>query len=236
MDYRNFLRHIPLLFLGFVMYAEETNSDSNSSLNLVDTMTNPATENNTDHNHVHKSVLSNGMTVLTRVVRTIPKVSLQIWYNVGSKNERAGEKGIAHLIEHMIFKGTEEMLSESDINDVTHMLSGSCNAFTSYDYTGYLFNMPTQHWKDMLPIMADCMENARFDKEMLASEMKAVIQELKMYKDHYVRSMIEELVSIVFSHHPYSYPIIGFKQDLWNAKSECSCYFIKNIIIQTMPP
>ena len=227
MDYRNFLRHVPLLFLGFVMYAEETNSDSNSSLNLVDTMTNPATENNTDHNHVHKSVLSNGMTVLTRVVRTIPKVSLQIWYNVGSKNEKAGEKGIAHLIEHMIFKGTEEMLSESDINDVTHMLSGSCNAFTSYDYTGYLFNMPTQHWKDMLPIMADCMENARFDKEMLASEMKAVIQELKMYKDHYVRSMIEELVSIVFSDHPYSYPIIGFKQDLWNAKSELLRAFYK---------
>jgi zinc protease len=219
----SFLRSMPLLFLGFMLYAKETNNDSKSSINSAETMTQVVPE----QNHIYKSLLSNGMTILVRVVRTIPKVSLQIWYNVGSKDEKAGEKGIAHLIEHMIFKGTEEMLSESDINDLTHMLSGSCNAFTNYDYTGYLFDMPSQHWKETLPIMADCMENARFDKEMLASEMKAVIQELKMYKDHYVRSMIEELISIIFSDHPYSYPIIGFKQDLWNAKSELLKSFYK---------
>ncbi len=61
---------------------------------------------------------------------------------MGSKDEGIGERGIAHLIEHMIFKGTAK-LSESDINMITHMLSGSCNAFTSYDYTGYLFNFPS---------------------------------------------------------------------------------------------
>ncbi len=89
--------------------------------------------------HVLKKVLANGMTVLVRPVHTLPKVSLQIWYNVGSKDEKTSEKGIAHLIEHMIFKGTKQ-LSESDINIITHMLSGSTNAFTSYDYTGYLCN------------------------------------------------------------------------------------------------
>ncbi len=119
---------------------------------------------------VQKKILSNGMTVLVRPIRTVPKVSTQLWYNVGSKDEKDKERGIAHLIEHMIFKGTEK-LSESDINTITHMLSGSCNAFTSYDYTGYLFNFPTQHWHESLNIMADCMTNCTFKDYMINSEM-----------------------------------------------------------------
>lgn len=169
----------------------------------------------TKNNPVQKKVLKNGLTVLVLPVHNIPKVSLQLWYNVGSKDEKTAEKGIAHLIEHMIFKGTEK-LSETDINIVSHMLSGSINAFTSYDYTGYLFNFPTHHWQEALPIMADCMQNTAFKEDHLSSEMKAVIQELKMYKDDYQMSMVEELISTIFADHPYHYPIIGFKQDLWS--------------------
>ena len=172
-----------------------------------------------ENKHIFKIVLKNGMTILVRVVKSIPKVSLQIWYNVGSKDEKSGERGIAHLIEHMIFKGTKK-LSESDINTVAHMLSGSINAFTSYDYTGYLFNFPKHNWREALPIMADAMENVRFDQEMLNSEMKAVIQELKMYKDNYHMTLIEDMISTIFPDHPYHYPIIGYKQDLWTVKSE----------------
>src|SRR3990172_3903000 len=153
-------------------------------------------------NPVQKKVLSNGMTVLVRPLHMIPKVSLQLWYNVGSKDEKSGEKGIAHLIEHMIFKGTKK-LSESDINVVSHMLSGSINAFTSWDYTGYLFNFPTQNWKETLPIMADCMLNCAFKDDHLNSEMKAVIQELKMYRDNYQMSLLEEIMGSIFVDHPY---------------------------------
>lgn len=171
------------------------------------------------NNPVQKHVLKNGMTILVLPVHNIPKVSLQLWYNVGSKDEKTGEKGIAHLIEHMIFKGTDT-LSETDINVVSHMLSGGINAFTSYDYTGYLFNLPTHHWQESLPIMADCMQNAAFKEDHLSSEMKAVIQELKMYRDDYQTSLIEQLVSTIFVDHPYHFPIIGFKQDLWSVHSK----------------
>lgn len=163
---------------------------------------------------VQKKVLKNGMTILARPMHNVPKVSLQLWYSVGSKDEKTGEKGIAHLIEHMIFKGTKK-LTESDINIVSHKLSGSINAFTSFDYTGYLFNLPTHHWHEALPILADCMSNCSFKDDHLNSEMKAVIQELKMYKDDYQSSLIEELIGSIFADHPYHYPIIGFKQDLW---------------------
>lgn len=164
---------------------------------------------------VTKQVLANGLTVLIMPCRAIPKVSTQLWYNAGSKDEKSGEKGIAHLIEHMIFKGTD-VLSECDINLITHKLSGYCNAFTSYDYTGYLFDFPSQHWHEALPVMADCMRNCTFKEDFLNSELKAVIQELKMYKDDYGSSIIESLTSAIFSDHPYHHPVIGYKQDLWN--------------------
>lgn len=164
---------------------------------------------------VFKKVLQNGMTVLVKPMHLVPKVSVQVWYNVGSKDEKVGEKGIAHLIEHMIFKGTEK-LSETDIVAISHKLSGKINAFTSYDYTGYLFDMPTHHWKQSLPILADCMTNVSFKDDHLNSEMKAVIQELKMYRDSYQRSLIDEMVGLVFGDHPYHHPIVGYKQDLWS--------------------
>ncbi len=169
---------------------------------------------------IEKKVLSNGLTVLVKQDHTIPKVSMQLFYNVGSKDEKTGEKGIAHLIEHMIFKGTKQMLSESDIKVIVHMLSGDCNAFTSYDYTGYKFNMPSHHWREMLPIMADCMVNASFKDEHLNSEMKAVIQELKMLKDNHARQAAYDLLTTIFPDHPYHYPLIGYKQDLWSVSGK----------------
>ena len=169
---------------------------------------------------VDKKVLDNGMTVLVNSVHTIPKVSLQIWYNVGAKDEKTGEKGLAHLIEHMIFKGTQELLSESDINVLTHKLSGSCNAFTWYDYTGYLFYLPSHNRKKILPVIADCMSNCSFNDDHLNSEMKAVIQELKMRRDDYGGSLIEDLLTSIFADHPYHYPVIGYKQDLWSVRGK----------------
>lgn len=169
---------------------------------------------------IEKKVLKNGLTVLVRPNHTVPKVSVQLWYNVGSKDEKDGEKGIAHLIEHMMFKGTKEMLSESDIKVIAHMLSGNCNAFTSYDYTGYLFNMPSHNWRQVLPIMADCMVNTSFKDEHLNSEMKAVIQELKMLKDNHARTVVYDLLTAIFPDHPYHYPLIGYKQDLWSVNGK----------------
>lgn len=168
---------------------------------------------------IHHSVLKNGLTVIINSDHAVPKVSVQLWYNVGSKDEKSGQKGLAHLLEHMIFKGTKR-LSESDINMITSKLSGYTNAFTSYDYTGYLFDFPKQHWVMALDMLSDCMTNCTFDEDMLQSELKAVIQELKLYKDDYSSSLIEAMVANIFSDHPYHHPIIGYKQDLWSITRE----------------
>ncbi|KKR97352.1 MAG: Peptidase M16 domain protein [candidate division TM6 bacterium GW2011_GWE2_41_16] len=173
---------------------------------------------------VNKKVFDNGFCVLHKHMPRIPSVSIQLWYGVGSKHEKTGEYGIAHFIEHMIFKGTKK-LSESDINVLTTKMSGSCNAFTSYDYTGYLFDVPSQYLGDVLPLMADCMGNCTFNDEFLASELKTVVQELKMYTDNYVSSLIKQMMSGIFFDHPYRNPVLGYKQDLFAFNREKLCDF-----------
>jgi len=167
---------------------------------------------------VVKYVLDNGLTLLVRPTKTIPKVAIQLWYAVGSRHEQPGKTGLAHLLEHMTFKGTD-ILSETDIAVVTSKLSGSTNAFTSRDYTGYMFEFPTQHWQVSLPLLAECMRDCTFKPDLLNSELRAVIQELKLYRDDYGATLLDELVQKIFKGHPYEHPIIGYKQDLWQATS-----------------
>ncbi|MCK4517619.1 insulinase family protein [Candidatus Babeliales bacterium] len=168
---------------------------------------------------VHKKKLANGLSVLVRPTHATPEVAVQIWYNVGSKDEQAKEYGMAHLIEHMIFKGTKK-LSERDIDLITYKLSGSANAFTSNDYTAYVFRFPNNVWEKALMIFADCMKNARFDEQMLRSELQAVIQEMKLYKDDYQSVLLEKMMSGMFMGHPYQHPIIGYKHDLFDLKRD----------------
>ncbi|OGB85882.1 hypothetical protein A3J41_00615 [candidate division TM6 bacterium RIFCSPHIGHO2_12_FULL_38_8] len=180
---------------------------------------------------VIQHVLENGLTLLICPKKLTPKVSVQIWYNVGSKHEVNGEKGMAHFIEHMIFKGTESMLSESDINLIAQKLSAEINAFTSFDYTAYFFDVPVANWRQVLPVFADCMQHCKFDQEHMNSEVKAVIQELKMYRDEYTWALAESMVTSIFESHPYHHPIIGYKQDLWNLQRETLLKFYKKYYV-----
>ncbi|NDD53511.1 insulinase family protein [bacterium] len=175
---------------------------------------------------VFKKVLSNGLTVLTRPVRHIPRVEAHLWYNVGSKDEALHERGMAHLIEHMLFKGTQE-LSEADINLISQKLTADSNAFTSQDYTCYTFRLPSSCWEVALRIFADCMQNARFDSNMLASELKAVIEELRMYRDDFQGALLEHMLASAFPEHPYHSPIIGSKYDLCALKRDDLYAFYK---------
>ena len=170
------------------------------------------------HN-VYTHTLDNGLTILVSPQHSIPKVSMQLWYDVGAKDEQSGQRGIAHYIEHMIFKGTNN-LSESEINSIVHKLSGSCNAFTSHDYTGYMFEMPSQHWHKVLPIMAECMQYCTFNTDQLASELRAILQEMRMYRDDYTTTALEQLTQRIFIDHPYHYPIIGYQNELINLDQE----------------
>lgn len=170
--------------------------------------------------HVKKIELENGMHVVLFKNTALPKVLVQIAYDVGSYVEESGERGLAHLVEHMIFKGTDT-LSESDVTAIARKYGATYNAFTSYDMTSYFFEVDKNNWHPFLPILADCMQNARFDPQHLASEVKAVIQELKMYKDSPTRVMLYKALELLYPpHHPYHTPVIGYKEDLLSLSAE----------------
>lgn len=168
---------------------------------------------------VYKKILKNGLTILVRPQHNIPRVESHIWYNVGAKDEDLCEKGITHLIEHMLFKGTKN-LSESDINVISHKLLGYANAFTSHDSTSYTFRMPSNAWEESLAIFAECMQNATFKEDVLASEIKAVIEEFGMYKEDYQNQLIENLIAAIWPEHPYHTPVLGTKYNLLSISSE----------------
>lgn len=164
--------------------------------------------------NLQKVVLENGLTVMVCKQGTAPKVLVQIAYDVGSAIEQEGERGLAHLLEHMIFKGTDKLV-EGDIDAIARKYGADFNAFTSHDMTSYYFEADANNWQHFLPILADCMQNAKFDDQHLASEVKAVIQELRMYKDSHWHVMLEHAFTTIFpANHPYHHPIIGYKEDL----------------------
>ena len=103
---------------------------------------------------VKKVILSNGMTVLMFKATSTPKVLVQIAYDIGSYVEDSRERGLAHLIEHMIFKGTDK-LSEVDIDHIARKYGATFNAFTSMDITSYYFETDKNNWKPFVSLLAD---------------------------------------------------------------------------------
>lgn len=180
--------------------------------------------------YIHKTILSNGLTVLVRKTNTLQKVSTQLWVNVGSKHEKDNERGLAHWLEHMIFKGTTTM-AEADLQLAVAKLSGVCNAATSYDSTRFFIDLPLQHWHEALPILADCMQNCTFKQDRMDAEVQVVIQELKMYKDHFGRALSSYMMSSIFQEHPYHHPIIGYKNNLRQLHRESLIDFYKKYYI-----
>ncbi len=173
-----------------------------------------ATQNVSRDESIKKLVLDNGLTVLLLQKADIPKVFIQLTYGVGSAAEDAHERGIAHVIEHMIFKGTSKY-SERDIPAIARKFGAKMNAATSLDFTGYYFETIKNNWQPFIEILADCMQNARFDKQQLLSELKTVIREIKSIKDVNSRVMSERMFELSFpSNHPYHFCIAGYKEDL----------------------
>lgn len=171
-------------------------------------------EFNVPQERIRKVLLDNGMTILLYQDKSTPRVVVQIAYDIGSAIEESGERGLAHLIEHMIFKGTKK-LSETDIDAISRKFGAVSNAFTAQDATSYFFESDRANWRYFIDILADCMQNSRFDEQHLASEVRTVVQELNMYKDKHTSIMLEKALETLFpASHPYHYPIVGYKEEL----------------------
>ncbi len=164
------------------------------------------------HDCMKKIVLDNGLTVLLYKNVLVPKIFLQITYGVGSAYEDVHEKGIAHAVEHMLFKGTQK-LAERDVRAIVRKLGARMNATTLWDFTLYYVEAMKNSWQPFISVFADCMHNARFDEQAFMSEKKAILQELKIAREANNRRMFEHMFELGFPpQHPYHFCIGGYKE------------------------
>jgi zinc protease len=162
---------------------------------------------------VQRATLPNGLRVLLVESHELPVVSHWLWYTVGSRDERSGEAGVSHFLEHMMFKGTDTY-PKGAIDAQTARLGGSNNAMTSYDYTTYYFNLTSDRWTEALDIEASRMQHCLLDKSEFEAEKKVVIEELMRGKDEPWSPLFEAVSSLCYMVHPYRQPIIGWREEL----------------------
>src|SRR5256712_2577998 len=168
---------------------------------------------------VRRTLLDNGLVVLTKEVHTSPIVTTMIWYRVGSRNEELGHTGKSHFLEHMLFKGTDRF-KKGQIDLITLKNGGGNNAFTSHDFTAYYFNFASDRWHIALEIEADRMVNCSFEPDEFEAEKKVVIEELKTGLDSPWGLLLQELEASAYKVHPYRNPIVGWLQDVERATVE----------------
>ena len=157
--------------------------------------------------------LPNGLTVVHEPVRTAPVVAAQVWVKVGSADERPDEVGLAHLHEHMLFKGTARR-GPGEVARSIEANGGEVNAWTSYDQTVYHFVMASRFAREGLDVLADAVRNSAFDAGELAREIEVVCEEIKRSQDMPSRRASKALFQAAYRLHPYGRPVIGFEADV----------------------
>ena len=152
--------------------------------------------------------LSNGLNVVIQENHSAPVVALQMWVNTGSSSDPVGREGMAHVLEHMIFKGTASR-SEGQIAREIEGAGGQINAWTSHDQTVFHVVIASRFFDRAAEVLADALQNARFDKDDLARELKVIQEEIKMGEDSPGKVVSQNLFGTAYGKHHYRRPVIG---------------------------
>lgn len=173
----------------------------------------PATGTTRVSDSVHEVRLDNGFRALLVERPGLPVVGTALWYRVGGRDERDGESGLSHFLEHMMFKGTDRY-AKGEIDLLTSRMGGANNAFTDHDSTVYHFSLPSKAWETALEIEANRMRGCTLDPDEFTAEKSVVLEELAMGLDDPWSALFQATESLAFERHPYHRPIIGWKEEL----------------------
>ena len=163
---------------------------------------------------VFEKTLSNGLKVIVKEDHRAPVLVQQIWYHVGSMDEITGTTGIAHVLEHMMFKGTKSV-PPGEFSRRIAAAGGRENAFTSYDYTAYFQQLHKDKLELAMKLESDRMHNLVLSDAEFAKEIQVVMEERRMRTDDEPHALLsEQLMAMAYEEHPYQHPIIGWMNDL----------------------
>ena len=173
------------------------------------------------------STLPNGLEVVAIPDHRAPVVTHMLWYKVGSADETPGKSGLAHFLEHLLFKGTEKNPS-GRFSQVVATIGGQENAFTSSDYTGYFQRVPRDKLKEMMEFEADRMTGLVLTDEAVQPELKVVLEEQNMrVANNPAARLGEQMDAALYLNHPYGRPVIGWRHEIEQLNREEALAFYR---------
>src|SRR5262245_42444103 len=158
--------------------------------------------------------LPNGLQVVVISNKRAPVVTHMVWYRIGAADEKPGKSGIAHFLEHLMFKGTPS-IPPGEYSKIIARNGGRDNAFTSYDYTGYFQNVARDRLELVMKMEADRMSNLVLSDEVVNPERDVILEERRMVVDNRPASRLrEQMQAALYLNHPYHRPIIGWEHEM----------------------
>ena len=158
--------------------------------------------------------LGNGMDAIVITDRRAPVVVHMLWYEAGAADEPPGRSGIAHYLEHLLFKGTDDY-GPGELDRIVDGFGGSHNAFTAQDYTGYFQRVAAEHLGLMMELEADRMRDLRITQEDILVERDVVLEERAQQLESSPSAVLnEQIAAALFQNHPYGIPIIGWRHEM----------------------
>jgi len=172
------------------------------------------------HAEVHERTLANGMKILVKEDHRAPVAVCMVWYRAGSMDEVSGTTGVAHVLEHMMFKGTAQV-GPGEFSRIIARAGGRENAFTSKDATVYHEQLHRSQLPLALELEADRMANLLLSDEQFAREIKVVMEERRLRTDDQPRSLVyESFMATAYMVNPYRTPVVGWMTDLESMRAE----------------
>ncbi len=169
--------------------------------------------------------LDNGLEVMVIPDHRTPVVTHMVWYKVGSADEQPGKSGIAHFLEHLMFKGTEAH-PQGEFSAEVARLGGQENAFTSHDYTAYFQRVAKEHLEKVMGFEADRMTGLKLSDEVVLPERDVVLEERRMRTDNEPSARLGEIMQATsYVNHPYQHPIIGWEHEIKQLNREDALAF-----------
>ncbi len=165
--------------------------------------------------HYKKTILPNGIKVLTETIPYVKSFSLGFWFNVGSRDETIHNNGITHFIEHMLFKGTKHRSAKKIATDI-ESYGGYLNAFTSKEHTCYYGRGLSNHLERTFDVLSDMIQFPAFKQSEIKKEARVIIDELNDIEDNPEELIFDKFEEAVFAGNSLSLPIIGKKENILN--------------------
>lgn len=173
------------------------------------------------------AVLSNGMQVVVSTNRRVPAVTHMVWYKVGAADETSGQIGVAHFLEHLMFKGTDKV-GAGEFSRRVALNGGSDNAFTSYDFTAYYQTVARDRLEMVMEMEADRMTGLKLTDEQVKPEQQVVWEERRQRTENTPDALFgEQSRAAAYVHHPYGRPVIGWPGDIRAFTREAALDFYK---------